>query len=187
MAAIILLAYTAWFAYSLLPSMQVKVEQTDIRKYVYFIVGLLFFQLIYGGFMAGLKAAVIAPTWPDINGSLIPASMNELSPWAQNLVNNPITIHFIHRGFAYLLLIAVGMFFVQSKKLIHHSLFKKWSKGLFLLLLLQVMLGIFTVLYGTNKTALVWLGVSHQFVAMLLVLCLVAILYLLKKPAGPAF
>lgn len=182
MAAIILLGYTAWFAYSLFPSMRLKVEQQNIRNYLYFILAILIVQLAYGGFMAGLKAAVSAPTWPDINGSFIPSSMSDLSPWAQNLINNPIAIHFIHRSLAYLLIIIVALFYVQSRKIIHHLLFKKWSNVLMVLFLIQVLLGVLTVLNATNKIALVWLGVSHQFVAMIIVLCLVALLFLLKKP-----
>lgn len=183
-SAIILLAYTLWFACSLLPSMQVKVEQRNIRYYLYLVAALLLFQLIYGGFMAGLKAGAIAPTWPDINGSFIPADINEMSPWAQNLINNPITIHLIHRGLAYVLLITVVLYFVEARKIIHVPLFSKYSKVLVVLFIVQVALGIFTVLNSTNKTSLVWLGVSHQFVAMLLVLCLTALLYLLKKPSA---
>ena len=186
MAAIVLLAYTAWFAFSLLPSMAVKVEQRNISNYLYFIFILLFFQLAYGGFMAGLKAAASAPTWPSINGSFMPSAMNDLLPWAQNLVNNSIMVHFIHRGLGYLIFTMAVIYFIQSKKIIHHTLFKKLSSGLLLLFLLQVLLGIFTVLYATNKTALVWLGVSHQFVAMLLVLCITALLFLVKKPAKPS-
>ncbi len=181
-AAIFLLSYTAWFAFSLLPVMQKKVHANNTKYYLYLLLTLLFFQLIYGGFMAGLKAAASAPTWPTINGSYFPAAMHELTPYTQNLINNPITIHFIHRGLAYLLLVVVVLFFVQSKKIKQPSLYKKLSNGLLVLFLLQVLLGIFTVLYATNKNALVWLGVSHQFTAMIIVLCSVALLYLQKKP-----
>jgi cytochrome c oxidase assembly protein subunit 15 len=181
-AAIILLFYTAWFAYSLLPAMQVKVEQKNIRGYLYLIFGLLFFQLVYGGFMAGLKAAASAPTWPDINGSLLPLTMFDLSPWAKNLADNPIMIHFIHRGLGYLLMLFVALYFFQSKKIIHHRLFAKLSNIFLLLFITQVGLGILTVVNSTDKMALVWLGVSHQFVAMLIVLCGAALLFLSVKP-----
>ena len=107
--------------------------------------------------------------------------MNELSPWTKNLVDNPITVQFIHRGLAYLLLLVVTLFFFQSKKIIHHPLFKRLSIVFMLLFLLQAILGIFTVLNATNKSALVWLGVSHQFVAMIIVLCGGALLFLLTK------
>lgn len=183
-AAIILLFYTAWFAYSLLPSMQVKVEQKNIRGYLYFIFLLLLFQLGYGGFMAGLKAAASAPTWPDINGSFLPLTMFELSPWVKNLVDNPIMIHFIHRGLGYVLLLLVSLYYFQSRKIIHHRLFSKLSNVFMLLFIAQVSLGILTVVNATDKTALVWLGVSHQFVAMIIVLCGAALLHLSVKPRG---
>ncbi len=186
LAATILLFYTAWFAYSLLPSMQVKVDQKNIRGYLYFIFVLLFFQLAYGGFMAGLKAAASAPTWPDINGSLLPVTLFELSPIAKNLVNNPIMIHFIHRGLAYLLLLFVGLYFFQSKKIIHHRLFAKLSNLFLVLFISQVVLGILTVLNAADKMSLVWLGVSHQFVAMVIVLCGAALLHLSVKRRGLA-
>jgi heme a synthase len=181
-SAIILLAYTSWFAYSLLPAMQVKLEQKNLKAYLQFILVLLFFQLVYGGFMAGLKAASIAPTWPSINGSFLPAAANDMRPWAQNLVNNPLLIHFVHRGLAYILLIAVVLFFIESRKMIHHTLFRNLSIVLLILFAAQVMLGIFTVLNSTSKAALVWLGTAHQFVAMLLVVCITALLFLVKKP-----
>jgi heme a synthase len=181
-SAIILLAYTAWFAFSLLPSMQIRVEQHNIRNYLFLMAGLFFFQLMYGGFMAGLKAGAMAPTWPDINGNFFPPAINDLSPWAQNLINNPIGIHFIHRGLAYILLLVVLLFFVESKKIIHAPLFSKLSKTFALLLMMQVLLGIFTLLNATDKAALVWFGVSHQLVAMLLVLCLTALLFMVQKP-----
>jgi cytochrome c oxidase assembly protein subunit 15 len=182
-AAIILLAYTAWFAFSLLPSMRVKVEQSNIRAYLISVLALLFFQLVYGGFMAGLKAAASAPTWPSINGSFMPPAMNDLQPWAENLVNNPIMIHFMHRGLAYLLLAFVVLFFVESRKIVHHPLFTRFANILSVLFLSQVVLGIFTVLNATDKKALVWLGVSHQFIAMIIVVFITALLFLVRKPA----
>ena len=181
-AAIILLFYTAWFAYSLLPAMQVKVEQKNIRAYLYLVLGLLLFQLIYGGFMAGLKAAAAAPTWPDINGSFFPAAMNDLSPWVKNIVDNPIAVHFVHRTLAYVLLLIVALYYFESRNIIHHRLFTKLSTVFIFLFVVQVALGIFTVLNATDKNALVWLGVSHQFVAMIIVLCGAALLHLAVRP-----
>jgi cytochrome c oxidase assembly protein subunit 15 len=180
-SAIILLSYTAWFAYSLMPSMQQTGYRPQLRKYLVWILILLVVQLIYGGFMAGLKAGASAPTWPLINGYILPPTMNELVPWAQNLINNPIAIHAIHRSIAYLLFLLVILFYVKSKKTDSDPLFKKGSFLLLLLFSAQVMLGIFTVINATNKMALVWFGVSHQFVAMLIVLCLVALLHMTKK------
>jgi len=49
-----------------------------------------------------------------------------------------------------------------------------------LLVVVQVTLGILTVLFSTEAKPFVWLGVMHQFVAMLLLMSLVWQAYLVK-------
>lgn len=184
LAAVILLFYTAWFAYSLMPAWQNPVRQKTLRNYIILFTILFFVQLMYGGFMAGLRAAISAPTWPSINGSIVPADMGELQPFSANLHVNPITVQFIHRGLAYILAIVALLFFVKSRQLRSHPLFKKISLYFFGLILLQVLLGILTVMNATNKLALTWLGVTHQTVAMLIVLALAGLIYLLRTKRG---
>ena len=180
-SAIILLAYTFWFALSLLPSMSEKIYNKKIGSLLMTILILLIVQLIYGGFMAGLKAASTAPTWPSINGEIMPAQINELSPWIQNIFNNKIAIHFIHRGMAYLLFIFVVVFFIKSKILIYNQLFKKLRISFLFLISLQVILGICALLNATNNSLFIWIGVAHQFTAIMLVMSLVALLYLVRR------
>ena len=132
-AALILLVYTLWFALSLLPSMQQAVNAPVLKKQLVLLSILLFFQLLYGGFMAGLKAAATAPTWPSINGKYFPEEMWEQGSVLNNLVNNPIMVHFMHRGIAYLLLIAAIIFFVQANKIKTHPRFKKFNSILIFL------------------------------------------------------
>jgi cytochrome c oxidase assembly protein subunit 15 len=108
--------------------------------------------------------------------------MNELKPWAENLLNNPIMIHFMHRGLGYLLLAFVILFFIESRKIVHVPLFTRFANILIALFIAQVALGIFTVLNATDKRALVWLGVSHQFFAMIIVVFITALLFLIKRP-----
>ncbi len=180
-SAIILLAYTFWFALSLLPSMSEKIYNKKIGNLLMTILILLMVQLIYGGFMAGLKAASTAPTWPSINGEIIPAQINELSPWIQNIFNNKIAIHFIHRGMAYLLFIFVIVFFIKSKILVYNQLFKKLRISFLFLIFLQVILGICALLNATNNSLFIWIGVAHQFTAIMLVMCLIALLFLVRR------
>ena len=184
-AALTLLCYTLWFALSLLIRNEQKIINASLNRFLLLIMAILFFQLIYGGFMAGLKAAVVAPTWPDINGSIIPTSMNELSPWIKNLTSNPITIHFIHRGLAYLLFIFIIAWWVRSGSVAGSMLFKRLRTCSLLLVLLQVALGIFTVLNATYANRLVIFGVAHQFVGMLLLMAMITLLFVVrKKQAG---
>ncbi len=178
LAALILLVYTQWFAMSLLPAFQTRVQSPRLKNFLLVIIVLLFFQSGYGGFMAGLKAAQTAPTWPDINGTFVPATIFQLQPAWLNFVNNPLTVHFVHRGLAYLLLLIIILFFIRSYRMAIRPLFGRLRLALVLLTLLQVILGIFTVLNGTNPARLVWLGVSHQFVAMMMVMTITALHYI---------
>jgi len=180
-AALGLLCYTLWFALSLIVKEEQKVQDTGLKNFLLLILGVLFFQLIYGGFMAGLRAAISAPTWPDINGSMVPAAISELSPFAKNLVANPITIHFIHRGLAYLLTVLIGIWWYMSKTVANKKLFSRLRIVVMLLVLLQVLLGILTVLNATYANRLVLLGVSHQFVAMVLLMIVVSLLFVVRR------
>ena len=145
------------------------------------ILLVLVVQLVYGGFMAGLRAAVAAPTWPDINGYLIPRFMNELSPAVKNFVYNPIAIHFIHRGLAYLLFVMILVWWFKSKSINGQKLFARLRTSVLALVILQVVLGILTVLNATHSGRLVFLGVAHQFTAMVLVMVLVCLLFIVRK------
>ncbi len=180
-AALGLLSYTLWFALGLLEAARKKVVNSFLLKLMLCIVTLLFFQLTYGAFMAGLKAAISAPTWPDINGQIIPAAITELSPWAKNLVYNNIAIHFIHRSLAYLLFGLIGYWWFAARSVKESIFFSRLRSIVLLLVSLQVVLGILTVLNAIYPNRLLLLGVAHQFVAMLLLMCIVAILFVLKR------
>ena len=180
-AALGLLSYTLWFALSLLIKTQQRVVNPALQQLMLAIAVVLVVQLTYGAFMAGLKAAIVAPTWPDINGKMLPEGMNELSPWAKNLLNNTITIHFIHRGLAYLLFALVVAWWFKARAIHNNPLFSRLRSAVLLLVILQVVLGIVTVLNATYSSRLVVFGVLHQCVAMLLLMCIVTILYVLKR------
>lgn len=173
-AALILLFYTLWFALSLLPSFQQKIYDNKIAGLLHILLLSLFGQLIFGGFMAGLKAASSASSWPFIN---LPANFNDIV----------YTTHFFHRGIAYLLLGLTLIFFNSAKKYADISLFNKLRMGFFLLISLQVLLGISTLMSSSGMNAansndlFIFLGVAHQFVAMILVMCLCGLLFVVRR------
>ena len=100
LAAVILLVYTLWFALGLLPNFKQKLLNAPIKNLLVVIAVLLLIQLIYGGFMAGLRAGQTATTWPSINHAMLPPGMMEMQPAPSNFFNNPLLVHFIHRGLA---------------------------------------------------------------------------------------
>lgn len=185
-AAVILLVYTLWFALSLLPGFQQKVNNVSLKNLLVVIALLLLVQLIYGGFMAGLRAGQTAPTWPTINHAIFPAGMMEMKPASSNFFNNPLMVHFMHRGIAYLLFVMALVFFFVSKRFTGNARFAKYRLFFSVLVLCQVMLGIVTVLNAANPKALVVLGVLHQLTAILVVMSLTTLLFLVTKKSEPA-
>jgi len=174
LAALGLLCYTLWFALKLLVAPQEFVTNSSLKKFTGWLLALLSIQLLYGAFMAGLKAAVAAPTWPTINGYWLPQQTG--NSW----VSDNINVQFIHRLIAYLLTILIGIWWWKAGKLTGSRLFNKTRSLPMLTVLIQVVLGVFTVIYSPNPKALLWLGAAHQFVAMLLLMILVWMYFLLR-------
>ena len=183
MTALVLLCYTFWFALSISVPSNMKTINKPLSKLTWIILIVLFFQLIYGAFMAGLHAATAAPTWPTINGQWFPDVMNRLSPGWKNFLDNKITIQFIHRGLAYTLFILVIIWFVKASKIVGSTLFLKTKFIPLLLVIVQVILGITTVLLSPYGNNLVWFGVAHQLVAILFLMSVVFMLYIIRPAA----
>ena len=181
MAALVLLCYTWWFALNLSVPKSERNLNPGLQKTTFLVMGLLFFQLIYGGFMAGLHAATAAPTWPMINGRWIPPGMLSLKPGWENIIDNKITVQFIHRGIAYLLLATVIYWFLKARRVKGTSYFEKARWIPVGLVLLQVLLGITTVVTSPDHRALVVLGVTHQMVAILFLMSVVFMIFITRK------
>jgi heme a synthase len=182
--AMLLLCYTFWFALRLLVNEEQRFQNKKIRKLTGWILAILVIQLIYGSFMAGLHAALAAHTWPDINGAIIPSVMFTMHPWLKNFIDNLITVQFIHRGLAYILTVLIFIWWWKARKIHSCQLLNKTYWLPLLIVLVQVTLGVLTVLNSTVHIPIV-LAVSHQFVAMLLLLSLVWMFFLSgKQPAA---
>ena len=183
-AALGLLCYTLWFVLGLLVRDSGMVKHTGLKNLLTIIGLILIIQLIYGGFMAGLRAAPVAASWPDINGKIIPDSLTELSPFSRNLDSNPIMVHFIHRGLAYLLFILILVWWFRSGGIKNNRFYSFLRISFIALVFLQVTLGILTVLNATQSNCLVVLGVSHQFTAMLITMVWLSLIFVVRrKPA----
>jgi cytochrome c oxidase assembly protein subunit 15 len=182
MTALVLLCYTLWFALSISVPSRMKMVNKPLRKITWAIILVLFFQLIYGAFMAGLHAATSAPTWPTINGHWIPDTWYRLAPGWKNFIDNKIMVQFIHRGLAYTIFILVIIWWIKAKKIVGSSLFLRTKFIPFFLVILQVALGITAVVLSPYRNNLVWFGVAHQLVAILFLMSIIFMLYILRPP-----
>lgn len=194
-AALVLIGYTFWFYLKLSVPETARVEQPRLRRILLFLLGLLTLQLVYGAFMAGLKASTAAPTWPGINGQLLPVNPgqygNRVFSGLQWLTDHPLVVHFVHRSLALVLCLGVLGFTVAAagiKNRMKASALSRWYKWPLLLVLMQALLGILTVLNATKATnsrmgTYEWLAEAHQLVAMSLLLSLLALVFATRK--GP--
>ena len=183
-SAMILACYTLWFALKLLIPEERRIADNKLFLSSFVLIIVVFLQLTYGAFMAGLKAALVAPTWPTINGMWLPEGMTNNS-----FVSDKINIHFIHRGMAYLLLLLLIGWFTMAIKSVGKnplSILKKTSWWPMLSIVVQVLLGI-TVLMTAHYIVPGKFGTFeifaelHQLVAMFLLMSLIINLYVVGK------
>lgn len=185
-----LICYAFWYALELTIPRSNTLVHPGLRRFTWWLMVLLVIQLIFGALMAGHKAAIAAPTWPTINGSWVPDGMLRDQPALLNFIENRITIHFVHRGLAYLLLVLIIIYGIKTSRLKTTS--TSFIKARVLpaaLVLVQVLLGILSVVtsnhilpnrWGTFE----WMAQLHQITGMLLLLSVTAMLYLIRnRPA----
>ena len=185
MLALGLLCYTFWFALQLLVAGEKRIVHRSLKNLTWEIIVVLVLQLAFGALMAGHKAATAAPTWPDINGTFIPANLF-FPDGLLNLIENRITIHFFHRSLAYILFILILIWTWKAVKINGSKLFLKTRWLPFLLVTTQVILGVFSVLTSIQIVpnhwgVFEWLAQFHQLFAMFLLLSLIWMVYLIKS------
>ena len=176
--ALFLLAYTVWLAYKLsIPPLTLKYA-AGLNNITAFTLILIFLQLFYGGLMAGSKAALAAPTWPDMNGNIIPPEFYIAS--LRSGTTYLLTVQFIHRTLAYIIAILILIIYKKSVFLKAHQ-FTSFLRPLpVILVLAQVLLGIITLLNSVASSYKVY-ALIHQGTGILLMLSILSVFYLSHK------
>jgi heme a synthase len=125
-------------------------------------LAVLFVQLLFGAWVAGLNAGQVANDWPTMQGRLLPEGIEWSNGAFFALTHDPFLIHFIHRWWAWVVVAALVIFARRVKarergrpaSIAIHSAFGT-----------QILLGILTVLTGVA----IWLAALHQAVGALVV------------------
>lgn len=181
-----LICYAFWFALQLLVPPGEITRNKNIRALTWLILAVLFFQLLYGALMAGHKAATAAPTWPTINGDWLPLTLFAGKPALLNLIDNKITVHFIHRSLAYLIFILTCIWSWKAYRLLPASGYLRKSRWMPLFLIfIQIVLGISALLTSpgiipNHWVAFDWIALLHQLTGMLFLLLMVYMLYIIR-------
>lgn len=163
MLAVVLLVALVWLAGGFL-GIAGRPGRPFVRE-TSVLIGVTAVQLTWGAFMAGLKAALVAPTWPTINGQWFPAGLIGSGEWWWN---DPLAVHFVHRTLAYGLAIALGWWWWRTRALLGGR-----AHAVLGLVLAQTALGALTVVRSVVPHELLWLGVAHQVTGLSLMIALV--------------
>lgn len=185
--ALALFGYLFWVMLKTFQPFPHVFHSTVLSHWALGIGVLLAVQLVLGGVMSGMKAAVFFPTWPDMNGAWIPATLLDPGHW--NMVNvveydrhlfMPGLIQFLHRSTAYLLIVIVLWYAYTAVRLSVSGGFRTAVSLMLGAIFFQVFLGILTVINSMGTVPVGW-GVFHQAGALLLLGSVIAVNYFVAK------
>ena len=135
-----------------------------VRRFSIGLSWLIFIMVLSGGLVAGIRAGLAYNTFPLMNGHFIPPEIFMLEPWWRNFFENMATVQFDHRMIAWILMFTIPYFWFKARKQQLSDSAKLACNLLLVMLVIQVGLGISTLLLAVPLT----LGAAHQGGAMLL-------------------
>jgi heme a synthase len=157
--ALLIFGAIVWTALDLRSPRSEKRRVPTLAIWALAVLGL---QLMFGAYVAGLDAGYAFNTWPLMGDELYPAAAPWLEPFIRNFVDNPITVQFVHRWLAWVVLIFAVVLARQVKKVggRRESIILHSAIGT------QILLGIWTLLSGVH----LHVAVAHQGMAVLVIL-----------------
>ena len=160
-------SYALWIVLPLILPLKKK-GNTSIFYHLALLFILVIIQIIYGAFVAGLKAGRIYNTWPKMGEQWIPEAVF-LDPGAGS--------QFIHRALA-VIIIAFTFYIWQKGRKIKLSKLQNQSLNVLpAIVSLQIVLGILTLIMIVPIS----LALTHQIVAFFLLMSVVFSLFIFKE------
>ncbi len=180
--ATIIVAYVLRIGLEYLYPKQHTDYDTDNRKFFTILIVLVFLQIALGALVAGSKAALVCTTFPLMNGHYYPSDINFANGDVYEY-STQLLFQFIHRNVAYCIFFYVIFIFFKTRNVQAQFQFHRTRWLLLAMVLLQVLLGVLTLLYTKGKIP-VTLGVLHQLGAFLLLIFSIEGHYFIKYRAG---
>lgn len=136
-------------------------------------ISILICQIIFGAFVAGLRAGFIYNSFPLMGHSFIPPELLQLKV-SMSILSEPVAVQFIHRTLAYILCIVIIIFCLLTLILKNKKLFIAVC-AIVISLFLQMLAGILTIIYVVP----IPIALLHQLGAIILLSCLLWSYFLL--------
>ncbi|MEO9636329.1 MAG: COX15/CtaA family protein [Parasphingorhabdus sp.] len=160
LTALVILGGLVWTALDLRQLAVGNVKPARVTGFGWSVLAVLFIQLLFGAYTAGLNAGYVSNTWPLMNEYFIPGGIEWANGIWSALSNDPYLIHFIHRWWAW---VAVGFLVILARRV--RPIDRRASVAIHMAFGSQILLGIATVMTGIN----IHLAVLHQAVGALVV------------------
>jgi len=179
--AFVTFAYIWWLILSLILPNRLSIPFRTIKHFTIAFLFILLIQIIYGGFVAGLKAGYLYNTFPKMGDQWIAEGVFALEPLYLNFIEGGAGVQFIHRYIAILIFFfELTFFFISYRVQMGVQLKNAMIMGM-IVVLTQELLGIFTLIFAVPLS----LGILHQIGAFLLLMVLIYILRLSAFEALP--
>ena len=171
LTAFIILSIVFWY-YLQLTKIQINQISSKLHSVKLFLF-LLFLQLVIGAFVSGMDAGKVYNTWPLMGSSYFPDDINFIELTNITLFDDPSIVQFIHRNLAYLIvLIYIYLLIVVFKD--ENRILRKPILIIGVSLLLQVILGVLTILSGVK----IIYASLHQINSILIITSTLYFLYI---------
>ena len=137
---------------------------------------LIFVQIAIGAFVSGMDAGKIYNSWPLMGSTYFPNDNNILNLFKLSVFDDPSLVQFIHRNLAYIISIfyLLILFEVYRNKI--YDLYRSVNL-LGIIIIIQVFLGVFTILYGAQ----ILIASMHQLSSIFLVSSCIYFIYVNTK------
>ena len=169
--AFFILSLILW-NYLKLKDLKISNEKLNFFLPTTFLI-LIFFQISIGAFVSGMDAGQIYNSWPLMGSTYFPDDNKIINLFKLSAFSDPSLVQFMHRNLAYIILIFYLIIFINIYK---NKLTKFFYTINFLglLLLIQIILGILTLLFDAQ----IILASMHQISSIFLVSSSIYFLYL---------
>jgi cytochrome c oxidase assembly protein subunit 15 len=173
--------YVIWLAFGLIAERPGDPERASrrppSRRAVWLFIALLAVQIVWGAFMAGTRAGYLASTFPTMNGEWVPSSFLATDPWYLDLMENPFSVHFLHRTLGWVTLLAGLALWWHAERRAQTPRQRLAARLIGGGTALQFLLGVLTVILYMP----LWAAVAHQGGAFLLLTATLLLAHSLRR------
>tara|TARA_B100000282_G_scaffold218327_1_gene161864 strand:+ start:51 stop:644 length:594 start_codon:yes stop_codon:yes gene_type:complete len=160
--AFLILSLIYWNYLKIIKNKEIINKINSTIPFIFLI--LIFTQIVIGAFVSGMDAGKIYNSWPLMGDSYFPDDNIFKNLFKLTAFNDPSLVQFIHRNLAYI----IGIYYLFIFYMIHKNKIYELYKSLHILgflIFLQIILGIFTILYGAQ----IYIASMHQISSIFLV------------------